>query len=148
VTVRRVVTVEDEQGRGVVVSDGPPPVFGGASSAEGVEIGVMWAITDSPPDLSQEIDTEHPAWTLGPVPAGGARWSMLTFHPGAQARGMHRTQTVDFVQVISGEIYLVLAESELRLGPGDAVVQRGATHAWENRSDAPCVMSAVMVTAR
>ena len=145
--VRRVVTIDDD-GRGVVVSDGPPTIFGGPDSAEGVEIGVMWAITDPPPDLHRPVDTEHPAWNLGPVPVGGARWSMLTFHPGARARGMHRTQTLDFVQVISGEIYLVLAESELRLGPGDAVVQRGATHAWENRSDEPCVMSAIMVTAR
>ena len=148
-TTRRVVTIDDGEGRGIVVSDGAPTMFGGADSAEGVEIGVMWAITDAPPDLGQGIDTEHPAWNLGPVPVGGARWSMLTFHPGAKARGMHRTQTVDFVQVISGEIYLVLGGGEeLLLGPGDAVVQRGATHAWENRSDEPCVMSAIMVMAR
>jgi quercetin dioxygenase-like cupin family protein len=124
-------------------------MFGGADTNEGVEIGVMWAITDVPPDLVQEVDREHPAWTLGPVPVGGARWSMLTFHPGARARGMHRTQTIDFVQVVSGEIYLVLSGGdELRLGPGDAVVQRGATHAWENRTNEPCVMSAIMVTTQ
>ena len=146
---RRVVTIDDEQGRGVVVSDGAPTMFGGADTNEGVEIGVMWAITDVPPDLVQEVDVEHPAWNLGPVPVGGARWSMLTFHPGARARGMHRTQTIDFVQVISGEIYLVLSGGdELRLGPGDAVVQRGATHAWENRTHEPCVMSAIMVTTQ
>jgi quercetin dioxygenase-like cupin family protein len=109
----------------------------------------MWAITDVPPDLGQAIDPDHSAWKLGPVPVGGARWTMLTFHPGARARGMHRTQTIDFVQVISGEIYLVLSGGdELRLGPGDTVVQRGATHAWENRTDEPCVMSAIMVTTQ
>jgi quercetin dioxygenase-like cupin family protein len=145
---RRVVTVDDE-GRGVVVSDGPPMMFGGADTVEGVEIGVMWALTDVPPELAQGIDADHPAWNLGPVPVGGARWSMLTFHPGARARGMHRTQTIDFVQVVSGEIYLVLSGGdELCLGPGDAVVQRGATHAWENRTDEPCVMSAIMVTTQ
>jgi quercetin dioxygenase-like cupin family protein len=143
------VTIDDGNGRGVVESDGAPPMFGGAESAEGVEIEVMWVVTDAPPDLNREIDTDHPAWSLGPVPVGGARWSMLTFYPGARARGMHRTQTIDFVQVISGEIHLVLGDAEERcLGPGDTVVQRGAPHAWENRSDHPCVMSAVMMTAR
>lgn len=147
-TTRRIVTIDDGNGRGVVESDGAPPIFGGADSAEGVEIEVMW-VTDAPPDLNREIDTDHPAWSLGPVPVGGARWSMLTFFPGARARGMHRTQTIDFVQVISGDIYLVLGDAEeRRLGPGDTVVQRGAPHAWENRSDHPCVMSAVMMTAR
>ena len=145
---RRVVTIDDD-GRGVVVSDGAPTMFGGANTTEGVEIGVMWAITDVPPDLGQGIDPDHPAWNLGPVPVGGARWTMLTFHPGARARGMHRTHTIDFVQIISGEIYLVLSGGdEVRLGPGDAVVQRGATHAWENRTGEPCVMSAIMVTTQ
>jgi quercetin dioxygenase-like cupin family protein len=147
--LRRVVTIDDDEGRGVVVSDGAPAMFGGADSAEGVEIGVLWAITDPPPDLAHDIDSAHPAWNLGPVPPGGARWSMITFHPGARARGMHRTHTVDFVQVIRGEIDLVLSGGEeVRLREGDAVVQRGATHAWENRSDQPCVLSAMMLTAR
>jgi mannose-6-phosphate isomerase-like protein (cupin superfamily) len=149
VKVRRVVTIDDGDGHGVVASDGEPAMFGGADSAEGVDIGVVWAITDTPPDLASGIDAEHPAWNLGPIPLGCARWSMLTFHPGARARGMHRTQTIDFVQIISGEIDLVLGGGEeVRLGPGDAVVQRGATHAWENRGDQPCVMSAIMLTAR
>ena len=148
-TTRRIVTIDDGEGRGVVESDGAPTMFGGADSAEGVEIEVIWVVTDAPPDLSRDIDIDHPAWNLGPVPVGGARWSMLTFSPGARARGMHRTQTIDFVQVISGEIHLVLGEAEeRRLGPGDTVVQRGATHAWENRSNEPCVMSAIMLTAR
>jgi quercetin dioxygenase-like cupin family protein len=148
-TTRRIVTIDDGDGRGVVESDDAPAMFGGADSPEGVDIEVMWVITDAPPDLGGAVDLDHPAWSLGAVPTGGARWSMLTFYPGAKARGMHRTHTIDFVQVIRGEIYLVLSDTEeRRLGPGDTVVQRGATHAWENRSDAPCVMSAIMMTAR
>ena len=147
-TTRRIVTIDDGNGRGVVESDGAPSMYGGADSAEGVEIEVMWVVTDAPPDLDR-VDADHPAWNLGPVPVGGTRWSMLTFYPGAKARGMHRTQTIDFVQVISGEIYLVLGDGEeRRLGPGDSVVQRGATRAWENRSNEPCVVSAIMMTAR
>jgi quercetin dioxygenase-like cupin family protein len=149
VKIRRVVTIDDDAGHGVIVSDGAPAMFGGADSPEGVEIGLMWAVTGSPPDLTSGADTDHPAWQMGAVPVGGARWSVITFHPGARARGMHRTQTIDFVQVVSGEIDLVLSGGdEVRLGPGDAVVQRGATHSWENRGDEPCVLSAVMLTAK
>src|SRR5688572_4679107 len=109
-TTRRIVTIDDGEGRGVVASETAPTVFGGADSAEGVEIEVVWVVTDTPPDLSREPDADHPAWSLGPVPLGGARWSMLTFYPGARARGMHRTQTIDFVQIVRGEIYLVLGD--------------------------------------
>ena len=57
-------------------SDGPPAMFGGVDSPEGVEIEVMWVITDSPPDLNKGAEVEHPAWSLGAVPVGGTRWSM------------------------------------------------------------------------
>jgi len=49
---------------------------------------------------------------------------------------MHRTKTLDYVVVIEGEVVLVLDDGELVLRKGDVVVQRGADHAWENRSDA------------
>ncbi len=146
---RRVVTVDRAAGDAVVVSDGAVSQFGGRDSPEGVEVAVVWVSTDGPPDLAEGEQPHHPAWQMGPVPGAGCRWTMLTFHPGAHARGMHRTHTLDFVQVISGEIHLVLPSGEeRRLGPGDSVVQRGATHSWQNRGTEPCVMSAVMLNAR
>jgi quercetin dioxygenase-like cupin family protein len=54
---------------------------------------------------------------------------------------MQKTQTLDFCLVLDGEITLVLDLQEVHLKAGDTVVQRGANHAWSNRSDRPCVVA-------
>jgi uncharacterized cupin superfamily protein len=62
---------------------------------------------------------------------------------------MHRTETVDVGIVLEGETWLLLDDgSETRVGPGDAVVQRGTMHAWANRSDRPVRMVFVMIDGR
>jgi uncharacterized cupin superfamily protein len=61
---------------------------------------------------------------------------------------MHRTRTLDYVVVIEGEAVLHLTDSEVVLGPGDVVVQRGTDHAWENRSDAVTRMAFFHLDAR
>lgn len=48
---------------------------------------------------------------------------------------MHRTQTLDYVVMIEGELVLLLDDSEVTLKAGEVVVQRGTDHAWEDRSD-------------
>jgi quercetin dioxygenase-like cupin family protein len=61
---------------------------------------------------------------------------------------MHKTNTVDYAIVLSGEIYAVLDESEVLLRAGDCLVQRGARHAWSNRTEKPCVIAFVLVAAK
>lgn len=61
---------------------------------------------------------------------------------------MHKTQSIDFAIVISGEIYLILDEEETLLKPGDTVIQRGTNHAWSNRSDTDCLMAYVLLDAK
>jgi quercetin dioxygenase-like cupin family protein len=61
---------------------------------------------------------------------------------------MHRTQTVDYGIVLSGEVYLVLDKEETLLKAGDVVVQRGTNHAWSNRSNEPCRMAFILIDAR
>jgi len=62
--------------------------------------------------------------------------------------GMHRTHTLDYCVVLSGEIYAVLDEGEVVLRAGDCLVQRGTRHAWSNRSEEPCVVAFVLVAAK
>ena len=43
---------------------------------------------------------------------------------------MQRTQTTDYIVLLSGKVWLVLDEEERDLEPFDVVVQRGPNHAW------------------
>ena len=63
----------------------------------------------------------------------------------ARGPGMHRTDTIDLLVVVSGEVDLVLEAETVRLRSGDCVVQRGTWHAWENVGDEPCVIAGLMV---
>ena len=58
---------------------------------------------------------------------------------------MHRTETIDYGIVLSGEITLVLDDSETTLGPGDVVIQRGTDHRWENRGAEPARVAFVLI---
>jgi hypothetical protein len=62
--------------------------------------------------------------------------------------GMHQTQTIDFVTIVSGEVDLRLDDAGVHLKAGDCVIQRGTRHAWRNRSTEPCVLSAVLVSTK
>ncbi len=48
---------------------------------------------------------------------------------------MHRTKTIDYAIVLSGEIDMLLDDTDLHLKAGDVVMQRGTNHAWVNRGD-------------
>jgi len=62
--------------------------------------------------------------------------------------GMHTTDSIDFVYVISGEVWLELDDSEeIHLSAGDAVVQNGTRHAWRNKSSDPCRMLFCLIGA-
>lgn len=61
---------------------------------------------------------------------------------------MHRTESVDYGVVLSGEVTLVLEGEETVLHAGDVAVQRGTDHAWENRSGEPARMLFVLVAGR
>jgi len=46
---------------------------------------------------------------------------------------MHRTETIDYVVVICGELDMDMDDSTVRLKAGDVLVQRATNHAWVNR---------------
>jgi mannose-6-phosphate isomerase-like protein (cupin superfamily) len=61
---------------------------------------------------------------------------------------MHRTKTIDYAFILSGEIDMLLDDSEVHLRAGDVVIQRGTNHAWVNRSDRPCRVAFVLIDAK
>jgi mannose-6-phosphate isomerase-like protein (cupin superfamily) len=137
-STRRVVTGHDARGISVVLSDGPPPQH---HPMHGLDLGAdfheMWSDADTIPLLTSVVPREpnERAFTL--MPATGHLLRILDVYPlkdGGKRTAMHRTRTLDYVVVIEGELVLILDDSEVILKPGDAVVQRGTDHAWENRS--------------
>jgi len=137
--VRRVVTGHDASGKSVVISDGLPPqdhpMQGPGVGADFFEI---WSTPEAVPALSSRPDGEPTARPFTIMPPRGHLVRIIDIYPpgmGGQRTVMHRTRTLDYVVVIEGEIVLVLSDSEVVLGPGEVVVQRGTDHAWENRTD-------------
>ena len=136
---RRLVTGHDAAGKSVVISDGAPPqhhpLTGEAAGADFIEI---WSTPEAVPMLTSEPATEPNERPFTIMPASGHLIRLIDIYPphmGGSRTVMHRTRTLDYAMVISGEIVLHLSEREVVLGPGEVVVQRGTDHAWENRSD-------------
>jgi hypothetical protein len=138
-TTRRVVTGHDARGKSVVLSDGAPPQH---HSMHGLGVGAdfheMWSDAESVPELTSVGAQEPNERPFTIMPVAGHLLRILDVYPlkdGGKRTAMHRTQTLDYVVVIEGELVLILDDREVVLVPGDVVVQRGTDHAWENRSD-------------
>src|SRR3954462_3562718 len=139
---RRIFTGHDSSGRSVVLSDAPTPKTLDIGTAAFHEV---WLTDRVPVTIADDEPepTDRPVRT--PPPAGGVVVRFTEMAPGA-ASPMHRTETVDVGVVLEGETWLLLDDgSETRVGPGDAVVQRGTNHAWANRSDRPVRMLFVLI---
>ena len=141
-TPRRVVTGHDENGKSVFLSDGPPPVI--RTIAEGTVFAEMWATDASPaPVAPTEPEPTERSLTVPPGP-NGTKIRINELPPGA-ASPMHRTETIDYGVVLTGEIVLVLDDSETTLRAGDIVIQRGTDHRWENRSSQPTRVAFILI---
>jgi hypothetical protein len=137
-STRRVVTGHDSSGKSVVLSDAPPPQH---HAMHGLGVGAdfheMWSDADAIPELTSLARREPNERSFTLMPAAGHLLRILDVYPlkaGGKRTVMHRTQTLDYVIVIEGELVLILDDSEVILKPADVVVQRGTDHAWENRS--------------
>ncbi|MDB5544084.1 MAG: cupin [Hyphomicrobiales bacterium] len=62
--------------------------------------------------------------------------------------GFHKTRSIDYAIVLSGEIYALMDEGETLLKQGDVLIQRGTNHAWSNRTEEPAVLAFILIDAR
>jgi hypothetical protein len=148
---RRVVTGHDRYAKSIVLADGPPPQHHPMHGPEvGPDFFEIWNSTRPVPVLSaDEPEPNERVFTIMPVT--GHLLLIIEIYPrsqGGKRTVMHRTSTVDYVVVITGEIVLVLDDSEVTLRQGDVVVQRGTDHAWENRSAQPARMAFFHIDAQ
>lgn len=118
------------------------------SRTAGVASTLIWC-TDSMPCTMPvgETPEDMGARQLGTYPpANGTRFIVMQIDPGAPG-AMHRTETLDYIVVIEGEIDMDMDDSTVTLRAGDTMVQRGTNHSWVNRSSKPAKLAIVLVDA-
>ena len=161
--VRRVVTALDANGRAVPLTSlrSPNPA------------GEMWVTSQYPPDYSWKEDRAKTKVGLIP-PANGTIFRIVDFPPmkadvekmdlntmmkvvgdHAPAKGapvrhpmMHRTRSLDYAIIMSGEIDMLLDDGEVHLKAGDVVVQQATNHAWVNRGKEVCRIAFILMDGK
>ena len=151
--VRRVVTGHDENGDAVIVSDERLTAVSRGLGA-GISGCEMWSTNRMPIDNSAAAYAAQRAGFVSHYihanyvgTGAGTTFRITEFAPG-HARFTHRTETADYVVVLSGTIDMELENDEvIRLKPGDVVVQRGTVHTWVNRGSVPAVTAFILMDA-
>lgn len=167
---RRIVTGHDAQGVARVVSDENARHLLQRPSRPGVTLTNFWRTDGTPAEYDGATETCEGLFILHPPP-NGTVFRCVEFLPedpqvlatldgksafaemgaganiveGARHPFMHRTDSLDYAVILSGEIVMLLDEDEVHLSTGDVVVQRGTNHAWSNRGTEPCVIAFVLI---
>jgi mannose-6-phosphate isomerase-like protein (cupin superfamily) len=141
--IRRVVTGHDMSGRAIVRIDEVAKNL--VSSRPGATACVVWTTDGFPVDNTGEEDAglRKTATTLD----DGTVFRILELAPGVSPRN-HRTDSIDYAVVMSGEVDMVLDDATVHLKAGDVLVQRGTIHNWINRGTEPCVIAFVLIAAK
>ncbi len=171
--IHRVVTGHNADGKSVILFDDNAPNVTEIKAAPGTGVTEVWVTDEAPANLDNETDRSlrpmrHDPVAQGtifrvveipPETAGQAIDAEKTFEelgsknrPSAEATAkhatMHRTDSVDYLVVISGEMTMVMEEGEVLLRPGDCIVQQGTYHGWVNTGTEPCMLAAILIDAQ
>jgi hypothetical protein len=165
--VRRIVTGHDAQGRSVFVEDSStvmagalhevwmtpavPASYGGAPRLGPLPVGLeppqggtLIRFVRLPPTagLSREELDRRTAQMFADIHASHARVD-TSRHP-----AMHKTHSVDYGIVLSGEVTLMLDVGERKLKPFDVAIQRGTNHGWVNAGPEPCLIAFILIDGK
>ena len=176
--VRRIITGHDEHGRSIILSDSisnhtrPSPVYPNRGLTD------LWRAFESPADNTGDQDNANVEVVLTPpnngsvfrffqIPpddsgegktpeelqaaADATFASMGAAHnrdPNARHPNMHKTDSLDYIILLQGEVTLILDEGEVDMKALDVVVQRGTNHAWSNRSDDIAILAGILIDAK
>ncbi len=143
VQVRRVVTGHNANGRAVIKIDEVSKNI--TSSRPGATACVIWTTESFP--ANNTGDADEGLRKAGTTLKGGTVFRVIEFAPGVASRN-HRTDSIDYAVVVSGEIDMEIEDSVIHLNAGDVLVQRGTIHNWVNRGTEPCVMAFVLIDAK
>jgi mannose-6-phosphate isomerase-like protein (cupin superfamily) len=166
--VRRIVTIDDDEGKSLAIADGPSPDVSRDPARPGFFSARIWVTDASPVPIGDYRDAVTQYSSSLEPPHHGSVYRILTLPPDASFVGkigrseveaffratgspqastyaksarhpyMQKTRTLDFCLILEGEVTLVLDTEEVHLKAGDTIIQRGTNHAWSNRSDRSC----------
>ena len=141
--VRRVITGHDARGNAIVKIDEVSKNL--SSGRPGATACNIWTTEGFP--ANNDGDADEGLRKVSTTLPNGTIFRVIEFAPGV-ARRMHRTDSIDYIVVMSGEIDMELDDSVVHLTAGDVMVQRGTIHNWVNRGTDSCVLSVVLVDAK
>ena len=140
--IRRIVTGHDSTGKAVVWKD--LPVTNHKYPDEGMSSSLIWVTDSAPTDFM--IDKDEGDRVMGTAPPlGGTRFSVLELQPGNKVHGLHRTDSLDYVICLSGQVDMLLDDSIVTMRLGDIMVQCGTNHAWVNRGTEVARIACILI---
>jgi mannose-6-phosphate isomerase-like protein (cupin superfamily) len=169
--VRRIVTGHNQEGRSVILFDGPAPDQLQSLFSPAYWSTLIWE-TERAPSSNRGNADAAPAGLRVPTPPrhkGGSVFRISDIPPDSVYGGpdvdiaaqgahttpegrkkhflFHKTSSVDYAICLEGEIWAMMDEGEVLMTAGDVLVQRGTHHSWSNRSDKPCRMAFILIDA-
>ncbi len=171
-SVRRIVTGHHDDGRSMVMISDSGPNMTEIKGWPGLWVTELWTTEEMPIDNQRTDDRGARKMRHDPGPMGTI-FRVVEIPPesadhkidpktafehlgsenkpsssdSAKHASMHKTDSVDYLVIISGEMSMLMEDGEILLKAGDCIVQRGTNHAWVNKSGKPCVLAAVLVDA-
>jgi len=141
--IRRVVTGHDENGKAVVLFDDEGEHT--AKGRENMHRQLIWTTNDLPVQFD-ENNEDLGAREIATTIPGGSVFRVVEYGPGVTPRN-HRTDSIDYAVVISGEIDMEMDDELVHLKAGDVLVQQGTIHNWVNNGTDPCVIAFILIAS-
>ena len=170
---RRVVSGHNAAGKSIFIADGPTPHVFQRTKGSAI-VHELWETASTPADNRGSADVIARGHRLLP-PKNGSVLRIIEYPPDSERlaaivhenslpddgsgraaatdrhnprhAGFHKTATIDYAIVLSGEIYAMMDAGEVLLKAGDVLIQRGTNHAWSNRTNETAVVAFVLIDA-
>jgi len=142
--VRRVITGHDRNNKARAVRD---DIATNISTRPNAASTTIWCTQKVPVKLPAEGGEDMGARRINSgTPPNGTRLMVMDLFPGCRG-AMHRTDTLDYVIVLEGEVEMLMDDSSVVLRAGDVLVQQGTIHAWTNPGKKHARLAIVLIDA-